>query len=330
MIHHDRIDTVLLYDKPCGVAGAPLLLDLNAAQGLGAAGFEPRLSPHDGYALYENDGVHISIRETGAPQPAEEFTRALDAPITQNGRVKFAPRVRRHKSAVLISVGLGSLRFERDPDRSERFGGGMFGAGMTDTTQMRQLIALSHKVTRCLVQAAPPLAVHWRQSNRLLSAEQIEQEAQAEIPVSYCYNPMPFSSGTRIAGQIQAGLGAHGSEHLVGRTLILHESGLSFGQGCRLIEAAMRLVVAGQARFDTSKSVAIDGWPACELRRRPPSAAFPAGTLELTPDTRPTARQAQGSEDRLRRVFGRAAPKAGGFDRSFLGRFSQMRSALAR
>jgi len=322
MIQTGRIDTVYLYDQPVTADIQAVLMELNASCGQEETAFEPRLPPSGGFALLENDRYHISVRGDDRRQPAEEFTRALDAPVTQTGRIKFTPRLRRHRAALLVSVGLGSLSAERDTDSTPGF-----AAVNTDPAQALAMIAISHAVARAVVRNTPPLAVHWRQSNRLLIPEQVIAEAEHKIPLSYVYNPTPFSSGTRQNGKVQSGLRALGSEYVTGRTVVLHESGLGFSQGCQLIEAIMGLALLGTFDLNNGRRIQVDQWPTCEIRLRPPSAAFPSGTLELMPDeqTHPPRRA---PDDNLRRAFGRtvSAPDLGLLHSALLG----MRAALAR
>jgi len=316
MIRPDHIETVLLHDQPCTLNTHALLLALNAGQANATDHFELRNSQGDDYALLENSRLHVSIRQFDQPMPAETFTRALDAPIMTLGRVKFAPRIRRHSCAVLVTVGLGSLRDDGERDINTA----AYGA---DLTQMRQFITLSHLVARFLVQTAPPLAVHWRQSNRLLLPEQVLDQPANSIPVPHCYDPAPFSSGTRVRGKAQSGLRAIGSENVTGRTVVLHESALNLSQGCRLIDDVLRLSLEGSGDFRDGQRLALDGWPVCEIRRRPPSEAFPAGTVELTPDnTLPPPNRAP--EENLRRVFRRPQGR-----QALSGRISHMRDLIA-
>lgn len=299
MIFPDRIDTVLLYDTDAEVDAAALLLDINASIPSGKTPFGLRMAHGGNYALLENDIYHVSIRKNPKAQPAEEFTRALDAPITQAGRVKFLPRIRRHDQAIFISVGLGSLSENRGEQPVDQ---GFADRGAAPL-QLRDMIALSHALTRCLVRQTPPLAIHWRQSNRLLIPEQVMDHAETNIPVSYCYSPAPFSSGTKQKGRYQSGLRAIGSEHILGRTLVLHESSLSLTNECNLVDAVLRLALSEEIEFRDGQRMAIDNWPTFELRRRPPSEAFPCGTLELLidEDDRPMTHQ----RDSLREAFGR-------------------------
>lgn len=320
MIQGDRVETVFLYDRPAPADMTAITLELNAACAKSVQPFEARLPASGSFVLLDNGAYHVVIRHSDRPCPPESFIRALDAPVTQTGRIKFAPRLRRHRAALSVCVGVGSL----SPDRQDGAIPAINPDDRSDVAVTRQLLCLSHRVARAVLRGCVPLAVHWKQSNRLLLPEQILDEAKRDIPLSYTYNPAPFSSGTRLNGRVLSGMRALGSEWIAGRTLVLHENSLSLGQGGKLIEDIMQLSLDGTSDLGDGRKLRIGEWPACTLRQRPPTVAYPAGTLEIM--LRDDIGQKPGPRDeKLRRVFGRARD-ARMFSRSLGG----MRAAFAR
>lgn len=152
--------------------------------------------------------------------------------------------------------------------------------GQPDLLPLRVL----HALTLALSDMHQPRAVLWRQSGRLLTREEVLDQRAAQVPLAYCHAPRPFSNGARRAGRRLAGIRAQHSEDLIGRTVILHETTLPFGEGCALIRDVLHTMLAQPEGFARGKPVQLDGWPVIHIGRRAPSEAFPGGTLELDLD----------------------------------------------
>ena len=132
---------------------------------------------------------------------------------------------------------------------------------------------------------------------------------------------MTFSSGLRAGGRQMTGFRAAGSELLLGRTLILHETSMRLDRAQAFVTDLIDACLDEGTLFDDGEIVRLYRWPVCEIRHRAPSEINPYGTFEVMLNEAQVTDPASDRTD-LRSAFGRREQDT--------GIFARLRRAMAR
>ena len=105
-------------------------------------------------AMLAAPGMQLSVATVSAPLPADSFLGALESPLSRPMRGILTDTLFRHNRHMIVTVS---------PDHAQN-------AGMT--IDRLALLRVAHAAATLLAQWHQPAAVHWRQSNQLLTGRQ--------------------------------------------------------------------------------------------------------------------------------------------------------------
>lgn len=250
--------------------------------------------------LFRNEAFTVRVEISEEPEAPTKFASALISPASQR-LMRLSNDVRRHRATLKIAVALPdaatAMNGDATPGQDAKAAENRLHTPQSEMLRLKVLHLFTHTATRM----TRPLVVHWEQSNRLLTALEVGTAEMEEIPYGYCFSPRPFSSGAKQYGSALVGFRAVGAEMVLGRALIVHETTLPLAQGCDLAADLIR-VFHRNSRPRADSVLRLDGHPAMQIRRRPPSGAFRSGTIEVTVDESTIGLPSR-PEDALRDAF---------------------------
>lgn len=146
----------------------------------------------------------------------------------------------------------------------------------------RLMLALAHRIAALAARQLDASALYWGQSGRMVPVAALEDTTAGDrLPMALCFVPRVFSSGGRFLGRRLTGFRAAGSQDLLGRMLIVHETALPLDRSTTYAAETLRHCL-DQGRLPAGNAVLrLPGWPAADIRLRPPSAADRLGTVEV-------------------------------------------------
>ncbi len=156
------VETALLFVNTPEMALAPMCETLNsrlAPLGITLEEFSPEIGV---IASFRGAGLDLSVAFSTAPLPASAFRGAMEGPLSKPFAGILATTLARHASFVTIAV-----------DKTD------IDAGGPDWLTQLQV---AHAATAVLAEWLMPAAVHWRQSNQLLTGAQYISIARETTP----------------------------------------------------------------------------------------------------------------------------------------------------
>ncbi|MGR3343600.1 MAG: hypothetical protein ACU0DI_10325, partial [Paracoccaceae bacterium] len=215
-------------------------------------------------ARFTARGMQVSLAAVSSPLPAESFLGALESPLSRPMRGILADTLFRHNRHMIVTVS---------PDHAHN-------AGMT--VDKLALLRVAHAAATLLAQWHQPAAVHWRQSNQLLTGRQYLSLADEVTPWALFAH-----AKIKFGGQPDQSARSHGLQldeavDFIGRPIIFHQTDRPLEE---IHAAALSFLRHG---FETGTPIP-DGHtfgPAggnmVRVWHRPPSKDLPLGRFELT------------------------------------------------
>ncbi len=215
-------------------------------------------------AAFTAPGMQVSISAVSSPLPAESFSGALESPLSRPMRGILADTLFRHNRHMIVTVS---------PDLAQN-------AGMT--VDKLALLRVAHATATLLAQWHQPAAVHWRQSNQLLTGRQYLCLADEVTPWALFAH-----AKVKFAGQPDQSPRSHGLQldeavDFIGRPIIFHETDRPLEE---IHAAALSFLRHG---FETGTPIpdghtfGPEGGDMVRVWHRPPSQDLPFGRFELT------------------------------------------------
>lgn len=202
----------------------------------------PEANPHKFYRLFGGDELMITLEYLEQPANLAVFEQPLASPVTKIVTPDISQRLATHRSHVLIHVSHGVLG-GLDADTKfaslfEQIGMRREGASLPQFLRRLDTCAL---LARIVSDHATPSAVHWTQSNQLMSGEAFEALAQLPAPSPLHVHPLLFAGGTSADGKPMASIETFGARHFIGREIEIEPSVLPWAANYDTILAFLRV-----------------------------------------------------------------------------------------
>ena len=202
----------------------------------------PEANPHKFYRLFGGDDMMITLEYLEQPANLAVFEQPLGSPVTRIVTPDISHRLATHRSHVLINVSHGVLG---GLDAGAEFASlfeqiGMRREGAT-LLQFLSRLETGALLARIVGDHATPSAVHWTQSNQLMSGEAFEALAQLPAPSPLHVHPLLFDGGTSADGKPMASIETFGARHFIGREIEVEPSVLPWAANYETILAFLRV-----------------------------------------------------------------------------------------
>ena len=215
-------------------------------------------------AQFSAPGMQVSLAAVSSPLPAESFLGALESPLSRPMRGILADTLFRHNRHMIVTVS---------PDHAQN-------AGMT--VDKLALLRVAHAAATLLAQWHQPAAVHWRQSNQLLTGRQYLSLADEVTPWALFAHAKIKFGGQPDQSARSHGLRLDEAEDFIGRPIIFHQTDRPLEE---IHAAALSFLRHG---FETGTPIpdghtfGPEGGNMVRVWHRPPSQDLPVGRFELT------------------------------------------------
>ena len=195
-------------------------------------------NPHKFYRLLGGDQLTITLEYLEQPADPAVFEQPLTSPVTRIVTPDISQRLATHRSHVLINVSygvLGSLNTDRKlANFFEQIGMHREGATLPQFLRRLEMCAL---LARIVSDHATPSAVHWTQSNQLMSGQAFEAMAQLPAPGPLHVHPLLFDGGISADGKAMVSMETFGARHFIGREIEIEPSVLPWAANYETILA---------------------------------------------------------------------------------------------
>ena len=228
-------------------------------------------------ATFTARGMQVSLAAVSSPLPADAFLGALDSPLSRPMRGILADTLFRHNRHMIVTVS---------PDHAQN-------AGMA--VDKLALLRVVHAAATQLAQWHQPAAVHWRQSNQLLTGRQYLCLADEVTPWALFAHAKIKFAGRPDQSARSHGLRLDEAEDFIGRPIIFHATDRPLEE---IHAAALSFLRHG---FETGSPIpdghtfGPEGGNMVRVWHRPPSQDLPVGRFELTAIDTPVEAAVQGS-----------------------------------
>ena len=185
----------------------------------------PEANPHKFYRLFGGDEMMITLEYLEQPANLAVFEQPLGSPVTKFVTPDISQRLATHRSHVLINVSHGVLGgLDAGAEFAELFKDiGIPREGATLPQFLRRLETCA-LLARIVADHATPSAIHWTQSNQLMSHEAFEALAQLPAPSPLHIHPWLFGGGDSPDGKPMASITTFGARHFIGREIEIEPS----------------------------------------------------------------------------------------------------------
>ncbi|PRY26882.1 hypothetical protein CLV78_101986 [Aliiruegeria haliotis] len=201
----NQVSATLLLPRPATFTAERLLERVN--DGLSGAGVHFRLRETPRGILLTSDTIHVQVMARDLPVQDRRFEAALTSDLPRLLGEDWAELVAEHRASVKICAGPGPRPGETPGTGPE--------LGKQDRQDLADLMMLAcHEVAVRMAETCPPLAVHWNQSQQILTPERFAAVANMRFPLPLFLHGRPTETGP-------GGLGLRivGAEALVGHAL---------------------------------------------------------------------------------------------------------------
>ncbi|NDR57187.1 hypothetical protein [Aliiruegeria sabulilitoris] len=199
-----EISTTLLLPRPARFDMGQIHAALEARMSTNCPPFE-RLDWHQTQLLSSPD-LHLQLRARDLPLLDDRFDSALSSELAGMMHDDLSVAVARHRASVTLRVGTGP----RPQPRGQAF-------PPPSHAIYECMLILAHTAATQLAQGCHPLAVHWAQSDQLLSPGRFSAMGNMLFPLPLFLHPRP--SCREKAGEEWISLDVEGAQHLLDRTL---------------------------------------------------------------------------------------------------------------
>jgi hypothetical protein len=215
-------------------------------------------------ARFTAPGMQVSIAAVSAPLPAETFLGALESPLSRPMRGILADTLFRHNRHMILTVS---------PDLAHN-------AGMR--IDKLALLRVAHATATLLAEWHQPAAVHWRQSNQLLTGRQYLCLADEATPWAlFAHACIKFADQPNQAARSH-GLELDEAVDFIGRPIIFHETDRPLDEIHAAALSFLRHGVETGTPIPDGHTFGPKGGNLVRVWHRPPSQDLPLGRYELT------------------------------------------------
>jgi hypothetical protein len=224
MLYPNRVQAALLFDRPVRELEA-IVRDFTRIEGMksGASFAVPEANPGRFYRLFNGDEeLMLTFEYIDGPANPQAFRGALSSPFTGIVTPDIRTRITRAQSHILIEASHGVMAgVEEDPKFAAMFAEiGVPKAGASQA-QFERRLDVAALMTRIVTEHAMPLAVHWTQSDLLLSGEIADGFAALAAPGPLHIHPFLFGPRAAPGEQAMVGIRTFGARHWLGREILI-------------------------------------------------------------------------------------------------------------
>lgn len=245
MLYPNRLQVALLFDRPMRELDA-IMRDFMRIEGMRtgtqfnlAGAIEGRFCRLFGGA----EELRVTFEYFDVPAAAQLFKGALASPCTGIATPDIRERLGRTHSHMLVEVSHGVMA---GVDEDQQFAAileasGHPKAGATQAQFERRLGILA-LIARIATDHAMPLAVHWTQSDQLLSGDLFDRLAAAEnMPGPLHIHPFLFGPRPDPGTAPLVGIRTFGARHWLGREIIVKPNPLPWATNFDTILAFLKV-----------------------------------------------------------------------------------------
>lgn len=244
MLYPNRVQAALLFDRPVRELEA-IMRDFTRIEAMksGANFNVPETNPDRFYRLFNGDEeLMLTFEYLDGPANIEAFRSALSSPFTELTTPDIHERIKRSQSHILVEASHGVMAgVEEDPNIAALFAeAGIPKAGATQA-QFERRLSVAALMTRIITEHAVPVAVHWTQSDMLISGDKCDVLAALEPPAPLHIHPLLFGPRAAPGEPAQVGIRTFGARHWLGRELVIKPSVLPWSANYETILAFLRV-----------------------------------------------------------------------------------------
>lgn len=245
MLYSNRLQAALLFDRSVGDLEA-MMRDFLRIEGM-KSGTSFHLSednPGRFYRLFAGEEeLMLTFEYLDVPAVSQVFHGALSSAYTGIVTPDIRDRIARAQSHILLEVSHGVLGgVDADPQFAAMFDAiGRPREGATQAQFERRLAVLA-LMTRIASDYAVPLAVHWTQSDVLLSGELFDSlAASGTAPGPLHIHPFLFGPPPAPGEPALVGIRTFGARHWLGREIIVQPNALPWAANFETIFAFLKV-----------------------------------------------------------------------------------------
>lgn len=245
MLYPNRLQAALLFDRKIHDLEA-IMRDFVRIEGMrSSVSFHlSENNPGLFYRLFDaTEELMVTFEYVDRPTNAQVFQPALSSFYTGILTPDIRERIARCDSHVLIEVSHGVMGgVEENPEIAAMFDAiGRERSGASQPQFERRLAVLA-LITRIAIDHAMPLAVHWTQSDTLLSGELFDRIAAGnDAPGPLHIHPFLFGPTAAPGERARVGIRTFGARHWLGREIIVQPNVLPWAANLETIFAFLRV-----------------------------------------------------------------------------------------
>ncbi|WP_301750419.1 hypothetical protein [uncultured Erythrobacter sp.] len=245
MLYPNRLQAALLFDRRIHDLEA-IMRDFVRIEGMrSSVSFHlSETNPGLFYRLFDaTDELMVTFEYVDRPANAQVFQPALSSVYTGIVTPDIRERITRCDSHILVEVSHGVMAgVEENPEIAAMFEAiGRERSGASQPQFERRLAALA-LITRIAIDHAMPLAVHWTQSDTLLSGEMFDRIAAGnDAPGPLHIHPFLFGPTAAPGESARVGIRTFGARHWLGREIIVQPNVLPWAANLETIFAFLRV-----------------------------------------------------------------------------------------
>ncbi|MBE1293535.1 MAG: hypothetical protein GJ677_13705 [Rhodobacteraceae bacterium] len=173
-----------------------------------------------------SDNTHVTIQRFDKPMPLNGFANILSNPLITNLRPDVAKALLKHKCALLIEVGPGSVPGFTQAFAAAGFDDAMATAmdgllgGVTTRDSYEERLLIAQAVGCALIDQMMPGAVHWGQSHQAFDGATFKRLASDGFNLLLYVGAYPYDAKQLENGNVQLGLRGLGSQALIGKMVM--------------------------------------------------------------------------------------------------------------
>ena len=244
MFYPNRLQAVLMFDRPMRDLEA-IMRDFTRIEGMKSnATFKiAEENPDRFFRLFNGaEELTLTVEHIDGPANSDAFRGALSSSYTGLATPDIRARIGRTQCHILVEVSHGVMgAYDVDSKYAATFA--MVGRDMAGATQAQfeRRLAVLALMTRVASEHAMPLAVHWTQSDMLISGEQCDAFAAMEPPSPLHIHPSLYGPKFVPGDTSLVGIQTFGARHWLGREIVIKPNVLPWATNYETILAFLRV-----------------------------------------------------------------------------------------
>jgi len=287
------IETALLYIDFPAPAFAGLADILNARVAPFGVTLTAVNSDLGSQAVFAGEDLQVIVSAHEHALPADGFLQSMESPLSAPFQGILSETLFRHRKHITITVMLGDQSTEQSASDS-----------------YLRALCVAHAASTIVCEWSQPSAVHWRQSNQLITAAQYEKLASETTPWALFAQAKVFSTSVAPVGERQFGLRIDEAEQFIGRPILFQESDWPVEQTYALALSFLRHAVQTGAPIADGHSFGPEGGEHVGVTHVDASPELPKGRFLLHAISGDRSDAATGSEGGNRARVSRKERKA--------------------